>query len=65
MPPISIWQRRDHAAEQGYGVPALNHSSLEQGLAIMDAARACDALAILNFRRSYREGVLDPRVAAA
>lgn len=69
MPLISLWQRRDHAAEHGYGVSAFNNSSMEQGLAIMNAARACDApvllQASLNVRRSCEEGVLDRRVAAA
>ena len=47
MPLISLWQRRDHAAEHGYGVSAFNNSSMEQGLAIMNAARASDVPLIL------------------
>ena len=33
----------DHAAEQGYGVPAFNVNNLEQIGAIMEAADAVDA----------------------
>ena len=54
---ISLRQLLDHAAEYGYGVPAFNISNMEQGLAIMNAAQACDAPVILqaslNVRRSY------------
>ena len=37
---ISLRQLLDHAAEQGYGVPAFNINNMEQLLAIMEAARA-------------------------
>lgn len=54
---ISLRQLLDHAAEYGYGVPAFNISNMEQGLAIMNAAQACDAPVILqaslNVRQSY------------
>jgi len=57
MPLISLRQLLDHAAELGYGVPAFNISNMEQGLAIMNAALACDAPVILqaslNVRTSY------------
>ncbi|MBT6114463.1 MAG: fructose-1,6-bisphosphate aldolase, partial [Porticoccaceae bacterium] len=35
---ISLRQMLDHAAEQGYGVPAFNVNNLEQMRAIMLAA---------------------------
>lgn len=57
MPLITLRQLLDHAAEHAYGVPAFNISNMEQGLAIMNAARACDAPVILqaslNVRRVY------------
>ncbi|WP_170432349.1 MULTISPECIES: class II fructose-bisphosphate aldolase [Ruegeria] len=57
MPLITLRQLLDYAADQGFGVPAFNISNMEQGLAIMNAARACDAPVILqaslNVRRAY------------
>ena len=57
MPLISLRQLLDHAAENGYGVPAFNISNMEQGLAIMNAARDCEAPVILqaslNVRTTY------------
>ena len=54
---ISLRQLLDHAAENGYGVPAFNISNMEQGLAIMNAARDCDAPVVLqaslNVRTTY------------
>ena len=38
----------DHAAEQGYGVPAFNVNNLEQMRAIMEAADAVDAPVIVQ-----------------
>ena len=35
---ITLRQLLDHAAEQGYGVPAFNINNMEQGLAILKAA---------------------------
>ncbi len=51
---ITLRQLLDHAAEQGYGVPAFNINNMEQGLAIMAAARACDAPVILQASRGAR-----------
>ncbi|MFZ7089881.1 class II fructose-bisphosphate aldolase [Primorskyibacter sp. 2E233] len=51
---ITLRQLLDHAAEQGYGVPAFNINNMEQGLAIMQAARACDAPVILQASRGAR-----------
>ena len=36
---ISLRQLLDHAAENGYGIPAFNVNNLEQVQAIMEAAR--------------------------
>jgi fructose-bisphosphate aldolase class II len=54
MARISLRQLLDHAAEQGYGVPAFNMSNMEQALAIMAAADACDAPVILQASRGAR-----------
>ena len=54
MARISLRQLLDHAAEHGYGVPAFNINNMEQGLAIMEAARACDASVILQASRGAR-----------
>ncbi|MDF0601683.1 fructose-bisphosphate aldolase class II [Psychromarinibacter sp. C21-152] len=52
---ITLRQLLDHAAEHGYGVPAFNINNMEQGLAIMSAARACDAPVILQASRGARK----------
>jgi hypothetical protein len=36
MARITLRQLLDHAAENGYGVPAFNINNMEQGLAIME-----------------------------
>lgn len=54
MAKISLRQLLDHAAEHGYGVPAFNINNMEQGLAIMQAASACDAPVILQASRGAR-----------
>ena len=51
---ITLRQLLDHAAEQGYGVPAFNINNMEQGLAIMEAASACDAPVIMQASRGAR-----------
>ncbi len=51
---ITLRQLLDHAAERGYGVPAFNINNMEQGLAILQAARACDAPVILQVSRGAR-----------
>jgi fructose-bisphosphate aldolase class II len=51
---ITLRQLLDHAADQGYGVPAFNINDMEQGLAIMRAAAACDAPVILQASRGAR-----------
>jgi Fructose/tagatose bisphosphate aldolase len=52
---ITLRQLLDHAAEEGYGVPAFNINNMEQGLAIMNAARACGAPVILQASRGARK----------
>ena len=54
MAMISLRQLLDHAAENRYGVPAFNINNMEQLLAIMEAARDCDAPVILQASRGAR-----------
>lgn len=54
MARISLRQLLDHAAEYDYGVPAFNINNMEQLLAIMNAAKACDAPVILQASRGAR-----------
>ena len=52
---ISLRQVLDHAAENGYGVPAFNVNNLEQILAIMEAAQETDSPVILQASASARQ----------
>jgi fructose-bisphosphate aldolase, class II len=54
MARITMRQLLDHAAEGGYGVPAFNINNMEQGLAIMEAAKAVDAPVIIQASRGAR-----------
>ena len=45
---VSMRQLLDHAAENGYGLPAFNVNNLEQVQAIMQAAHDCDSPVILQ-----------------
>jgi fructose-bisphosphate aldolase class II len=54
MARITLRQLLDHAAEHSYGVPAFNINNMEQGLAIMEAARSCDAPVIIQASRGAR-----------
>lgn len=54
MARITLRQLLDHAAENGYGVPAFNINNMEQGLAIMQAASTCDAPVIIQASRGAR-----------
>jgi len=54
MARITLRQLLDHAAEHGYGVPAFNINNMEQGLAITEAAKACDAPVIIQASRGAR-----------
>ena len=63
MAKITLRQLLDHAAERGYGVPAFNINNMEQGLAIMEAARACDAPVIIQASRGARSYANDVMLA--
>lgn len=54
MARITLRQLLDHAADHGYAVPAFNISNMEQGLAVMQAAKAADAPVILQASRGAR-----------
>ncbi len=54
MARITLRQLLDHAAEQGYGVPAFNINNMEQALAIMAACDATDAPVIIQASRGAR-----------
>ncbi|MGV6840289.1 MAG: class II fructose-bisphosphate aldolase [Planktomarina sp.] len=51
---ITLRQLLDHAAENNYGVPAFNINNMEQGLSIMNAAKAVDSPVILQASRGAR-----------
>jgi fructose-bisphosphate aldolase class II len=51
---ITLRQLLDHAAENGYAVPAFNINNMEQGLAIMTAAQATKSPVILQASRGAR-----------
>ena len=63
MARITLRQLLDHAAEQGYGVPAFNINNMEQGLAIMEAASAVDAPVIMQASRGARSYANDIMLA--
>ena len=63
MARITLRQLLDHAAEHGYGVPAFNINNMEQGLAIMEAARAVDAPVIIQASRGARSYANDIMLA--
>lgn len=52
---ISMRQLLDHAAEQGYGIPAFNVNNLEQMRAIMEAAAKTDAPVIVQASAGARK----------
>ena len=54
MARITLRQLLDHAAEHGYGVPAFNINNMEQGLAVMEAAKATGSPVILQASRGAR-----------
>jgi fructose-bisphosphate aldolase, class II len=51
---ISMRQLLDHAADNGYGLPAFNINNMEQMLAIMAAAKKTDSPVILQASRGAR-----------
>ena len=63
MARITLRQLLDHAAKEGYGLPAYNINNMEQGLAIMEAAKACDAPVILQASRGARSYANDIMLA--
>jgi len=48
MPLVSMRQLLDHAAENGYAIPAFNVNNLEQVQSIMEAAAEVDAPVIMQ-----------------
>ena len=60
---ISLRQMLDHAAEHDYGGSAFNINNMEQGLAIMEAAKACDAPVIIQASRGARSYANDIMLA--
>jgi len=52
---ISMRQMLDHAAEQGYGIPAFNVNNLEQMRAIMEAADKTDSPVIVQASAGARK----------
>ncbi len=52
---VSLRQLLDHAADRQYGLPAFNVNNLEQILAIMQAADACDSPVILQASAGARK----------
>ncbi|MDI1301399.1 MAG: fructose-bisphosphate aldolase class II [bacterium] len=52
---ISLRQMLDHAAENGYGVPAFNVNNLEQMRAIMEAAHKTDSPVIVQASAGARK----------
>jgi len=57
---ISLRQLLDHAAEQGYGVPAFNVNNLEQIQAIMEAAEEVQSPVILQASAGARKYAGEP-----
>ena len=58
---VAMRQLLDHAAENGYGIPAFNVNNLEQVQAIMEAAKETGAPVILQASagaRKYAGGTL-------
>jgi len=51
---ITLRQLLDYAAEHDFGVPAFNINNMEQGLAIMRAAKATDSPVIIQASRGAR-----------
>jgi fructose-bisphosphate aldolase, class II len=57
---ISLRQLLDHAADNGYGVPAFNVNNLEQIQAIMQAADECQAPVIMQASAGARKYAGEP-----
>jgi fructose-bisphosphate aldolase class II len=57
---VSMRQLLDHAAENGYGIPAFNVNNLEQIQAIMQAAVECDSPVIMQGSAGARKYAGEP-----
>ena len=57
---VSMRQLLDHAAENGYGIPAFNVNNMEQVQAIMQAAHDCDSPVILQGSAGARKYAGEP-----
>jgi fructose-bisphosphate aldolase class II len=57
---VTLRQLLDHAAENGYGLPAFNVNNMEQVKAIMDAAAAVDSPVILQGSAGARSYAGEP-----
>ena len=55
MPLVSMRQLLDHAADNGYGLPAFNVNNLEQVQAIMEAANEMDSPVIMQASAGARK----------
>ena len=55
MPLVSMRELLDHAAENGYGIPAFNVNNLEQVQAVMEAAQETGAPVILQASAGARK----------
>jgi fructose-bisphosphate aldolase class II len=62
MPLVSMRQLLDHAAENGYGIPAFNVNNLEQVQAVMSAASELGAPVILQASAGARKYAGEPFV---
>ncbi len=60
MPLVSMRQLLDHAAEEGYGLPAFNVNNMEQIKAIMEAARKAQSPVILQGSAGARKYAGEP-----
>ncbi len=64
MARLTLRQLLDYAAENDFGVPAFNINNMEQGQAIMDAARKCEAPVIIQASRGARNYAHDIMLAS-
>src|SRR6201999_784240 len=60
MPLVSMRQLLDHAADNGYGIPAFNVNNLEQVQAVMSAAAEVGAPVILQASAGARKYAGEP-----
>ncbi|WP_303785822.1 class II fructose-bisphosphate aldolase [Azovibrio restrictus] len=60
MPIVSMRQLLDHAAENGYGLPAFNVNNMEQVWAIMEAANELNAPVIMQASAGARKYAGEP-----